>query len=59
MQSRIKEKLIKMHLTKVIDDHSTKCVQVIDILVEALEDQPAVMGRIMNGLKAQKVDETE
>lgn len=56
MQSRVKEKLVKMHLTRLLQENSQKCEQFIDIMVETLQEEPNLMSQILRGMKAQKIE---
>ena len=56
MQSRIKEKVMKIHLLQIVDEHSRRCEQVVDILCNEMGGYRDLMKKIMLRLDVEDVE---
>ena len=57
MQSRIKEKFMKIHLLQIVDQHSKKCERVVEILCNEMAKHRDLMKKIMRRLDIEDVME--
>ena len=57
MQSRIKEKVMKIHLLQIVDQHSKRCERVVEILCNEMAKNRDLMKKIMQRLDVEDVKE--
>ena len=50
---------MKIHLSKIVEEHGRKCELVVDILADELKDHTGLMQRIIEKMNVDKIEQEE